>query len=135
MKTTFYINSSQLTVSDVDYVISNNLKIKLSEESVSQVVSCRSYLDKKLASDPNPIYGINTGFGSLCDIKISDSNLSQLQENLVKSHACGCGEIISNDIIKIMLLLKVKSLSLGYSGVHIDTIKRGYQKVTFPFKI
>jgi histidine ammonia-lyase len=124
MKTTFYINSSQLTVSDVDCVISNNLKIKLSKESVSQVVCCRSYLDKKLASDPNPIYGINTGFGSLCDIKISDSNLSQLQENLVKSHACGCGEIISNDIIKIMLLLKVKSLSLGYSGVHIDTINR-----------
>ena len=82
MKTTFYINSSQLTVSDVDYVISNNLKIKLSEESVSQVVSCRSYLDKKLASDPNPIYGINTGFGSLCDIKILVRKKKSILEKL-----------------------------------------------------
>lgn len=124
MQSTFYINSDRLTVSDVDNIISNKLKIKLSEDAVSKIVSCRSFLDKKLASDPNPIYGINTGFGSLCDIKISDSNLSQLQENLVKSHACGCGEIISNEVVKIMLLLKIKSLSLGYSGVHLDTVNR-----------
>ena len=124
MHLTFYINSDRLTISDLDNIISNKLKIKLSDETVSKIVSCRSYLDEKLATDLNPIYGINTGFGSLCDIKISDSNLSQLQENLVKSHACGCGEIIPNEVVKIMLLLKIKSLSLGYSGVHLDTVNR-----------
>lgn len=124
MQSTFYINSDRLTISDLDNIISNKLKIKLSDETVSKIVSCRSYLDEKLATDLNPIYGINTGFGSLCDIKISDSNLSQLQENLVKSHACGCGEIIPNEVGKIMLLLKIKSLSLGYSGVHLDTVNR-----------
>lgn len=124
MQSIFYINSDRLTISDLDNIISNKLKIKLSDETVSKIVSCRSYLDEKLATDLNPIYGINTGFGSLCDIKISDSNLSQLQENLVKSHACGCGEIIPNEVGKIMLLLKIKSLSLGYSGVHLDTVNR-----------
>ena len=124
MQSIFYINSYRLTISDLDNIISNKLKIKLSVETVSKIVSCRLYLDYKLATDLNPIYRINTGFGLLCDIKISDSNLSQLQENLVKSHACCCGEIIPNEVGKIMLLLKIKSLSLGYSGVHLDTVNR-----------
>ena len=71
-----------------------------------------------------PVYGINTGFGSLCDTKINDEDLEQLQENLVKSHACGTGEIVSETIVKLMLLLKVQGLSYGYSGVQLETVER-----------
>ncbi|MBN8091242.1 aromatic amino acid lyase, partial [Vibrio vulnificus] len=72
----------------------------------------------------DPIYGINTGFGSLCNVKIDNENLSKLQENLMKSHACGTGELVPEEIIKIMLLLKVKSLSYGNSGVQLATVER-----------
>jgi histidine ammonia-lyase len=71
-----------------------------------------------------PIYGINTGFGSLCNVKISNDNLSKLQENLVKSHACGTGEEVPLAIVKLMLLLKIQSLSYGHSGIQLQTVER-----------
>jgi len=77
-----------------------------------------------MASNDKPIYGINTGFGSLCNVIISDENLSQLQENLVKSHACGTGDEVPQEIVKIMLLLKIQSLSYGNSGVQLQTVER-----------
>lgn len=81
-------------------------------------------LDDKMKSHSEPIYGINTGFGSLCNVKISNENLSKLQENLVKSHACGTGEAVPHEIVKIMLLLKIQSLSYGHSGVQLVTVQR-----------
>ena len=77
-----------------------------------------------MKSNNDPIYGINTGFGSLCNVKISNENLSKLQENLVKSHACGTGEEVPHEIVKIMLLLKIQSLSYGHSGVQLVTVQR-----------
>jgi histidine ammonia-lyase len=77
-----------------------------------------------MQSQTDPIYGINTGFASLCNVKISNENLSQLQENLVKSHACGTGEEVPNSIVKLMLLLKIQSLSYGNSGVQLETVER-----------
>jgi histidine ammonia-lyase len=77
-----------------------------------------------MQSQTDPIYGINTGFGSLCNVKISNENLSQLQENLVKSHACGTGDEVPNAIVKLMLLLKIQSLSYGNSGVQLETVER-----------
>lgn len=124
MKLEYSINSEYLTIDDVDRIIKNDMKLVLSKEVVNKVNSCRNFLDNKLAANPDPIYGINTGFGSLCDIKVSDSNLSQLQENLVKSHACGVGDTLPNEVVKIMLLLKIKSLCLGYSGIHLQTVNR-----------
>ncbi len=81
-------------------------------------------MNDKLKSNERPIYGINTGFGSLCNVKISNENLSKLQENLVKSHACGTGEEVPQEIVKIMLLLKIQSLSYGHSGVQLETVER-----------
>jgi len=83
-----------------------------------------SVFRSKMALNDAPIYGINTGFGSLCNVKISNENLSQLQENLVKSHACGTGEEVPHEIVKIMLLLKIQSLSYGHSGVQLLTVER-----------
>lgn len=119
-----YISSEVLTLEQLQEIISQNYKLELSEEAKINIVKCREYLDKKMVTQVEPIYGINTGFGSLCNVKISNENLSQLQENLVKSHACGTGEEVPHEIVKIMLLLKIQSLSYGNSGVQLQTVER-----------
>lgn len=119
-----YISSKTITLDEVNYIITNNLNLALSEESELKIEKCRKFLDDKIATLETPIYGINTGFGSLYNIKISNENLSQLQENLVKSHACGTGSEVPLKIVKIMLLLKIQSLSYGHSGVQLQTVQR-----------
>ena len=120
----YTLSSKAFSLSDLKSLIFENKKIKLSEALVQSITNCRHYLDQKIASTSDPIYGINTGFGSLCDVKIDSDNLRILQENLVRSHACGAGDLVPKSIVKLMLLLKIKSLSFGHSGVHIDTVER-----------
>lgn len=124
METIHYISSDLLSIDQIEKIILQNLKLELSEEARANIVKCRTYLNDKLKSNERPIYGINTGFGSLCNVKISNENLSKLQENLVKSHACGTGEEVPHEIVKIMLLLKIQSLSYGHSGVQLETVER-----------
>lgn len=124
METIHYISSDLLSIEKINEIISNGLKLELSEEAQINIEKCRKYLDEKMKAHEAPIYGINTGFGSLCNVKISNENLSQLQENLVKSHACGTGEEVPQEVVKIMLLLKIQSLSYGHSGVQLDTVNR-----------
>lgn len=119
-----YISSEVLTLEQLQEIISQQKSLTLSEEARLNIQKCRDYLDKKMAINNDPIYGINTGFGSLCNVKISPENLSKLQENLVKSHACGTGEEVPNEIVKLMLLLKIQSLSYGNSGVQLATVER-----------
>ncbi len=118
------ISAEHLTIEQVGEIIYNNYKIELSEDAKQRIKRCRNYLDKKIARNGEPIYGVTTGFGSLCNVSIGKDHLSQLQINLIKSHACGVGERVPNDIVKIMLLLKIQSLSYGYSGCKIDTVMR-----------
>jgi histidine ammonia-lyase len=124
MNTIHYISSKLLSIKDVSAIIANNSSLVLSDESKQLIKKCREYLDAKLQSEKQPIYGINTGFGSLCNVKISVENLSKLQENLVKSHACGIGDEVPTSVVKIMLLLKIQSLSYGHSGVQLKTVLR-----------
>lgn len=124
MEHSHYISSEVLQLETLQDIISQHKPIALSEEAKINIQKCREYLDKKMASHDQPIYGINTGFGSLCNVIISDENLSQLQENLVKSHACGTGDEVPQEIVKIMLLLKIQSLSYGNSGVQLQTVER-----------
>lgn len=119
-----YISSQLLDLNTVIDIIENNKQLALSDEAVVNIKKSRAYLDKKIQNNETPIYGINTGFGSLCNIKISKDNLSILQSNLVKSHACGTGELVPKEIIRLMLLLKVQSLSYGHSGVQLITVER-----------
>jgi histidine ammonia-lyase len=124
METIHYISSEVLQLETLQEIIFLHKTLALSEEAKINIQKCRDYLDAKMAKEDKAIYGINTGFGSLCNVKISNENLSQLQENLVKSHACGTGDEVPNDIIKIMLLLKIQSLSYGHSGVQLQTVER-----------
>lgn len=118
------ISAEHLTIERIGEIINNGYKIELSEDARSRIVYCREYLDKKIAANTKPIYGVTTGFGSLCNVSIGHDNLAQLQINLMMSHACGTGDRVPNEIVKIMLLLKVQSLSYGYSGCKLDTVER-----------
>ena len=124
MENTHYISSEVLQLETLQDIISQNRLIGLSEEAKVNIQKCREYLDVKMAGNDKAIYGINTGFGSLYNVKISNENLSQLQSNLVKSHACGIGDEVPSAIVKIMLLLKIQSLSYGHSGVQLQTVER-----------
>lgn len=118
------ISNAPLTLQDLASALTVDSKLSLSEESRKQIEKCRTYLDHKIASSSAPVYGINTGFGSLYNRNIPKDQLEQLQENLVMSHACGTGADVPQEIIRLMLFLKAQSLAYGYSGVHVDTVQR-----------
>ena len=124
MEHSHYISTEVLSLEKLQVIITQHKTLSLSEEAKVNIQKCRAYLDQKMASNEAPIYGINTGFGSLCNVKISNENLSQLQSNLVKSHACGTGDEVPSEIVKLMLLLKIQSLSYGHSGVQLQTVER-----------
>ena len=116
--------SKQLTLTNIKHIINNNATLQLSDEAKKAIVDCRNYLDNKMASQKEPIYGINTGFGSLCNVVIPNNELEQLQTNLVMSHACGMGNEVPLEIVRLMLLLKIQSLSYGKSAVQLQTVER-----------
>lgn len=121
---THFISSQILTFPVINQILKDNYALSLSEEAKEKIISCRKYLDKKIIETSGPIYGINTGFGSLCAKSISINELSDLQKNLVISHACGMGDEIDTEIVKLMLLLKIQSLSYGHSGVQLATVEK-----------
>ncbi|MDP4587648.1 MAG: histidine ammonia-lyase, partial [Flavobacteriales bacterium] len=105
-------------------VLTQRKPILLSPDAKARIEKCRNYLDAKLENNDAPIYGINTGFGSLCDTRISNDDLGTLQRNLVLSHACGAGPTVPQEIVRWMLLLKARALSFGHSGVQLATVQR-----------
>jgi histidine ammonia-lyase len=123
---TFTIHiSKKLSISDLEaFLKDKDAKVHLSDEAKQAIVKGRTYLEEKIKKHKAPIYGVNTGFGSLCNVIIPDNELETLQENLIKSHACGMGNAVSNDIVKLMLFLKVQSLSYGKSGIQLSTVER-----------
>ncbi len=124
MNTFHYINSTPLDLTKIQEIISSDIKLALSESSIQKIEKCRAFLDVKTKSISKPIYGINTGFGALYNVKINDHNLQKLQENLVMSHACGTGDEVPKEIVKLMILFKVQALSYGHSGVQLATVNR-----------
>ncbi len=124
MPKTHYISSGHLSMEKISEIITGGYQLALSESAQQKIIACRSYLDQKLKNSDHPFYGINTGFGSLRNIRISSHQIEELQENLVMSHACGVGEEVPPEIVKLMLLLKIQSLSYGHSAIDISTIWR-----------
>jgi len=119
-----YISSQQLDINIVKAIVFSDTKLMLSKEARENIIKCREYLDKKMETQEEPIYGINTGFGSLYKHSISKKDLGTLQKNLVMSHACGTGDLVPLDVVKLMIFLKIQSLSYGNSGVQLDTVQR-----------
>ena len=118
------ISAEHLSIERIGEIVYGGYKIELSDDAHKRIVECREYLDRKIAESTTPIYGVTTGFGSLCNVSIGSDYLAQLQINLMMSHACGTGDRVPNDIVKIMLLLKIQSLSYGFSGCQLVTVNR-----------
>ncbi len=118
------ISPNPLTFEHVASLLKSGGPIELSEESAYRIRHCRQYLETKIAASEDALYGINTGFGSLCNVKIGKHELSELQRNLIQSHACGMGDEVPAEVVRLMLFLKIHSLSLGYSGVQLETVQR-----------
>ncbi len=118
------ISTDLLTISQACEAVTNNKKISLSETAIQKIQACRDYLAQKISQPNWTVYGINTGFGHLCNTKIPNAEMNQLQRNLLLSHACGVGEPVPQEIVKLMLILKVQSLSYGHSGVQLATVQR-----------
>ncbi|MFY0675545.1 MAG: histidine ammonia-lyase [Bacteroidia bacterium] len=129
------INHAFTGICDLNEALVNDAKLTIATEALDAIKTNRSYLERKLEDGHDPIYGINTGFGSLCDTVIPKNELAQLQVNLVRSHACGTGPEIDADIVKLILLLKAKSLSFGFSGVRpviVEQLVRFYNSGILP---
>lgn len=118
------IDSNPLTFDQLENIVSGNSSVTLSKQAAARISLCRDYLDKKIAGQSEPVYGITTGFGSLCNRSINTQDLSQLQTNLVVSHACGLGDPVSDEIVRLMLVLKAFGLARGNSGVQLLTVQR-----------
>ena len=119
-----YISAEHLSLERIGEIIQDHYQLELSEEAPLRIIHCLEYLDKKIEDNERPVYGVTTGFGSLCNVSIGQDHLAHLQINLMMSHACGTGERVPNEIVKIMLLLKIQSLSYGFSGCKLDTVER-----------
>ena len=124
MMATHQISSDHLSLDKLKEILNAQLQLSLSDSAKEKIITCRNYLDHKLANSDEPFYGINTGFGSLRNIRISDHEIEQLQENLVISHACGVGDEVPQEIVKLMLLLKIQSLAYGNSAIDLSTVWR-----------
>jgi histidine ammonia-lyase len=120
----FILNNQQISVADIQRILQDRLTVELSTDCIEKIQKCRAYLDEKVAQSDELIYGVNTGFGSLCNTAISKDDLAQLQLNLVRSHACGTGDTVQPDVVRIMLLLKAIGLSFGHSGAQVATVER-----------
>ena len=121
---THIISKEFLAIDEIGRILREGEKIELGAEAKEAIIKCREYLDSKMEDIGRPVYGVTTGFGSLCNITIAPDDLSKLQHNLVKSHACGIGAKLRPEIVRLMLLLKVQSLSYGHSGAQLETIQR-----------
>ena len=124
MLKTYYIGSGELTFDLIEEILDSKARLELSPEAIAKIEKCRNYLDRKTETSEVPLYGITTGFGSLCNRNISPNELTTLQENLVKSHACSVGTELNPEIVRLMLLLKAHALSMGHSGVQVVTVQR-----------
>ena len=117
------IPTSGISLSALKDLFYSSESLKLSDVAIQQIQKARTYLDSFSGSNGAPVYGVNTGFGSLCNTIIPDHDMSQLQRNLLISHACGMGNEVPAEIVRLMLLLKVLGLSKGYSGVQLETVQ------------
>ncbi len=119
-----FISTEFLGLETVKTIVDKKMRLELSEEAVHSIQKCRFYLNEAMQFATEPIYGVTTGFGSLCNTSVSMQDLSTLQRNLVISHACGIGQEVPQEIVQLMLLLKIQSLSYGNSGVQLETVQR-----------
>lgn len=120
----FLLGQEPLDLAMIKSILNSGCMVHLSDTAVQQIQRCRTYLDHKLTQSDQAYYGINTGFGFLQNVRIESAQIEQLQYNLLRSHACGTGEQVPREVVALMLLLKVRSLAQGHSGIQVITAER-----------
>ncbi len=118
------IDDRSLTLADIAQHLRSQGLVTLSTEAKDRIREGRIFLHQKIERQGQVIYGVNTGFGYLCDKVIDPKDLEQLQINLIRSHACGLGSTVPVEIVRLMLLTKIISLAKGYSGIRLETVER-----------
>ncbi|WBA42666.1 histidine ammonia-lyase [Hymenobacter canadensis] len=117
--------ATHLDLATLDQLLRTKARVMLGDDARQRIDTCHQYLRNRLERTPEAVvYGINTGFGALCGQVIAPEQRQQLQTNLLMSHACGTGEEVPAELVRLMLLLKVQSLSYGHSGVQVATAQR-----------
>jgi len=119
--TTLRIDGSSLTIADVVRVARQNVAVALDRAAEQRVAAAARYV-KELAEGDTPVYGINTGFGDLSQVRIPRADLVALQYNLLRSHAAGVGDPLPVDVVRAVLLLRANTLAIGRSGVRAEVI-------------
>ena len=122
-KNKFSYGSDKLTPEIAIKIAEGEVPASIDDSQIDKINKSRETIDK-LSDSSEVIYGVNTGFGALCNTIISEKESNELQENLLRSHAVGVGKDIPLLVSKVMMVLKIHSLSLGYSGVRLDIIQR-----------
>ena len=120
----YVLKDNNISFNDIYSIVKQDLKLTLDKSVIDKINNSRKFLEDKITNTDNQYYGINTGFGDLHNVKINSDDLSILQSNLIKSHACGTGNRVGNEIVRLMILLKIISLSKGYSGIRLETVER-----------
>ena len=122
-KNKFSYGSDKLTPEIAIKIAEGEVPASIDDSQIDKINKSRETIDK-LSDSSEVIYGVNTGFGALCNTIISEEESNELQENLLRSHAVGVGKDIPLLVSKVMMVLKIHSLSLGFSGVRLDIIQR-----------
>lgn len=121
---TFVIGPGVPNLSEIGILFHSKQQLSLSEAAIQAIEHSQAFLLEKISGEKAAVYGVNTGFGALYKIRIPFEDLATLQHKLVQSHACGMGNAVPAEVVKMMLLLKIISLSQGYSGVALQTVQR-----------
>lgn len=124
MTAPFSLSTAPWSFETLQEALAPGTQVTLHPDAVQAIQRCHDYLAARLAASDAPVYGINTGFGALRNSRVDAAQLTQLQLNLVRSHACGAGPTVPPAIVRTMLLLKARSLSYGHSGVQVETVQR-----------
>jgi histidine ammonia-lyase len=129
------LDGTELTLRQIEDVANRSLEVTLASAARDRVERAREVVEKIIASEA-PVYGVNTGFGRLADVRVPSTELRQLQLNLVRSHACGLGPEFSEPEVRAMLLLRANVLARGYSGARpivvetlLDLLRHGVHPV------
>jgi histidine ammonia-lyase len=120
---TVLLGDQPLHYFQLEAIAEGKVRLAISQGAKERITASRAFLEDKTARSKHPIYGVNTGFGSLCNVEISPEQLGQLQTNLVRSHACGAGDYVQKEVIRLMLALKVESFSKGVSGIRLSVVE------------
>jgi histidine ammonia-lyase len=116
------IDGENLTLEQVEEVALGKAQVKINPKAISKINKCRKYVEK-IVEEQKTVYGINTGFGKLCRVRISKKDIEKLQENLVLSHAISVGPVFCEEEVRAIMLLRANVLAKGYSGVRLELIQ------------